>query len=139
MTEQVSGRIVTPAGIVDGHLEVDGTTIAAIRPGAPGGDWIVPGFVDIHSHGGGGHTFTTGDADAARGAAAFHLRHGTTTMLASLVSSPYELMRDATAAYAPLVAEGVIAGVHFEGPYLSAGPLRRAEPGLPAGPVRRAS
>jgi N-acetylglucosamine-6-phosphate deacetylase len=119
VTEQVSGRIVTPCGIVDGHLEVDGTTIAAIRPGAPGGDWIVPGFVDIHSHGGGGHTFTTGDADAARGAAAFHLRHGTTTMLASLVSSPYALMRDATAAYAPLVAEGVIAGLHFEGPYLS--------------------
>lgn len=117
---RVSGRIVTPSGIVDGHLEVDGATIAAICPGAPGGDWIVPGFVDIHSHGGGGHTFTTGDPDAARGAAAFHLRHGTTTMLASLVSSPYALMRDATAAYATLVTEGVIAGVHFEGPYLSA-------------------
>jgi N-acetylglucosamine-6-phosphate deacetylase len=40
-------------------------------------------------------------------------------MLASLVSSPYELMRDATAAFVPLVAEGVVAGVHFEGPYLS--------------------
>jgi N-acetylglucosamine-6-phosphate deacetylase len=119
LTEQVSGRIVTPSGIVDGHLEVDGATITAVSPGATGGDWVVPGFVDIHTHGGGGHTFTTGDVGAARGAAAFHLRHGTTTMLASLVSSPYELMRDATAAYAPLVAEGVIAGVHFEGPYLS--------------------
>jgi N-acetylglucosamine-6-phosphate deacetylase len=41
-------------------------------------------------------------------------------MLASLVSSPYELMRDATAAFAPLVAEGVLAGLHYEGPYLSA-------------------
>ena len=116
----LGGRIVTPYGIVDGHLEVDGPTIIEVTAGAGGPDVIVPGFVDIHVHGGGGHTFTTGDVDAARGAAAFHLRHGTTTMLAGLVSSPYELMRDTLLAYAPLVAEGVVAGLHFEGPYLSA-------------------
>jgi N-acetylglucosamine-6-phosphate deacetylase len=81
--------------------------------------WLVPGFVDIHVHGGGGHTFTTGDADAARAAAAFHLTHGTTTLLASLVSSPHDLMLAATTAYAPLVDEGVLGGVHFEGPYLA--------------------
>ena len=40
-------------------------------------------------------------------------------------------------AYAPLVAEGFLAGVHYEGPYLSAGPLRRAEPGPPARPRPR--
>jgi N-acetylglucosamine-6-phosphate deacetylase len=74
----------------------------------------------MHVHGGGGHTFTTGDADSARAAAAFHGRHGTTTMLASLVSSPPELMRAAVTAFAPLVAEGLLAGVHFEGPYLAA-------------------
>ena len=84
-----------------------------------GGAWLVPGFVDIHVHGGGGATYTTGDADEAREAARFHLRHGTTTTLASLVTSPPELMRSATAAYAPLVEEGVIAGIHYEGPYLS--------------------
>jgi N-acetylglucosamine-6-phosphate deacetylase len=119
VSTQVSGRIVTPTGIVDGAVTIDGPRIAGIAAGPAGTDVILPGFVDIHTHGGGGHTFTTGDVDAARGAAAFHLGHGTTTMLASLVSSPYELMRDATAAFAPLVAEGVIAGVHFEGPYLS--------------------
>jgi N-acetylglucosamine-6-phosphate deacetylase len=120
VSTQVSGRIVTPAGIVDGAVSIDGETIISVASGATGdGDWILPGFVDIHTHGGGGHTFTTGDVDAARGAAAFHLRHGTTTMLASLVSSPYELMREATTAFAPLVQQGVIAGVHFEGPYLS--------------------
>jgi N-acetylglucosamine-6-phosphate deacetylase len=84
------------------------------------GSTVVPGFVDIHVHGGGGATFTTGEADAARTAAAFHRRHGTTTMLASLVSSPFELMLLATKAFAPLVAEGILAGIHFEGPYLSA-------------------
>jgi len=116
----VSGRIVRPGAIVEGHVEVDGPTIIDVVAGeVSSGDFVVPGFVDLHCHGGGGHTFTTGSADSARSAAAFHLAHGTTTMLASLVSSPFELMRDATAAYAPLVAEGVIAGVHFEGPYLS--------------------
>ena len=116
----VSGRIVRPGAVVPGHVEVRGPTILAVTAaGNTGDDIIVPGFVDLHCHGGGGYTFTTGDAGAARAAAAFHRRHGTTTMLASLVSSPFELMRDATAAFVPLVREEVIAGVHFEGPYLS--------------------
>ncbi|GAB4060403.1 N-acetylglucosamine-6-phosphate deacetylase [Catellatospora paridis] len=116
----VSGRIVTPDGVVEGSLRLDGDRVASVEPGPAAADrWVLPGFVDIHNHGGGGFTFTTGDAAQAREAAAFHLRHGTTTMLASLVSSPFELMRDAVLAYAPLVAEGVLAGVHFEGPYLS--------------------
>ncbi|WP_372451968.1 N-acetylglucosamine-6-phosphate deacetylase [Catellatospora tritici] len=100
-------------------MAVAGDRIAAIEPGPAEDRWVLPGFVDIHNHGGGGHTFTTGDAEQARAAAAFHLGHGTTTLLASLVSSPVVLMRAALAAYAPLVAEGVLAGVHFEGPWLS--------------------
>lgn len=123
MTVRVSGKVVTPTGVIrQGCVELDGDRITAVAeyPSIRDGHWIVPGFVDMHTHGGGGHTFTTGDADAARGAAAFHLTHGTTTLLASLVSSPYQLMRDATEAYAPLVKEGVLAGVHYEGPYLSA-------------------
>lgn len=118
---RVRGRIVTPDGVIDdGYVDVDGASIIDVGHGGGGADaWIAPGFVDIHTHGGGGHTFTTGDPEAARGAAEFHLRHGTTTLLASLVSSPYGLMRAATEAFAPLVAEGVLAGVHYEGPYLS--------------------
>lgn len=120
MTEKISGRVVRPGAIVPGYVEIDGPTILDVTErGQAGDDIIVPGFVDLHCHGGGGHTFTRGDAGAARAAAGFHLRHGTTTMLASLVSSPYALMRDATTAYLPLVADGTIAGVHFEGPYLS--------------------
>jgi N-acetylglucosamine-6-phosphate deacetylase len=117
---QISGRIVTPGAVVPGHLDLDGELIAAIVPDdGVGDDVIVPGFVDLHCHGGGGHTFTTGDLASARRAAAFHLGHGTTTMLASLVSSPFELMRSATLGYRRLVDEGVLAGIHFEGPYLS--------------------
>jgi N-acetylglucosamine-6-phosphate deacetylase len=122
VTVRVSGKVVTPTGVIrQGCVELDGDRITAVAeyPSIRDGHWIVPGFVDIHTHGGGGHTFTTGDPDSARSAAAFHLAHGTTTLLASLVSSPYELMRDATAAFAPLVAEGVLAGIHYEGPYVS--------------------
>ncbi|NUR73055.1 MAG: N-acetylglucosamine-6-phosphate deacetylase [Hamadaea sp.] len=120
----MSGKIVTPSGVVTGSISVEDGRIAAISPStsvtSPDTEqWIVPGFVDIHTHGGGGHTFTTGDADAARQAAGFHRRHGTTTLLASLVSSPFELMRDATLAFRPLVEEGVLHGIHFEGPYLA--------------------
>ena len=118
----VTGRVVTPSGVIDdGVVSVSDGRITSVSgsDAVHSGHWIVPGFVDIHVHGGGGYTFTTGDPEQARGAAAFHLRHGTTTLLASLVSSPFELMLAATKAYAPLVAEGVLAGVHFEGPYLS--------------------
>jgi N-acetylglucosamine-6-phosphate deacetylase len=127
---RISGRVVTPEGVIEsGVVTVEGSTIASIEPagsaeptgvdGVHSGHWLVPGFVDIHVHGGGGHTFTTGDAEQARLAAAFHLSRGTTTMLASLVSSPFELMLAATKAFAPLAADGVLAGIHFEGPYLS--------------------
>jgi N-acetylglucosamine-6-phosphate deacetylase len=118
---RISGRIVRPGAVVPGHVEIDGPAILSVAEDErhAGDDVIVPGFIDLHCHGGGGHTFTTGDASSAQKAAAFHLGHGTTTMLASLVSSPFELMRDAVTAYRPLVAAGVLAGVHFEGPYLS--------------------
>lgn len=118
---KIAGQIVRPGAVVAGHVEFDGPTIIdVVASNRAGDDIIVPGFVDLHCHGGGGHTFTLGDPVDAAGAAAFHLAHGTTTMLASLVSSPFELMRDATVAYRPLVADGTIAGLHFEGPYLSA-------------------
>lgn len=123
MTQRVSGKVVTPNGVIEkGCVEINGERITAVAeyPSVRDGQWVVPGFVDIHTHGGGGHTFTTGHTDAARGVVAFHLSHGTTTIVASLVSSPYELMREATAAFAPLVREGVLAGIHYEGPYLSA-------------------
>jgi N-acetylglucosamine-6-phosphate deacetylase len=118
---ELTGRIVTPDAVVDGVVRLDGPAIASITPAAvpPDAPWLVPGFVDMHVHGGGGYTFTTGDAASARGAAAFHLGHGTTTLVASLVSAPFEVMRAATETYAPLVADGTICGLHYEGPYLA--------------------
>ncbi|HLU33546.1 MAG TPA: N-acetylglucosamine-6-phosphate deacetylase [Natronosporangium sp.] len=119
------GRVVTPEEVRPGEVQVAGDRIVSVTlgHGDAGNHLILPGFVDIHSHGGGGYSFTAADPAAARAAAEFHLRHGTTTILASLVSAPAEELRAAVTALAPLVSEGVLAGVHLEGPYLS--PSRR--------------
>lgn len=82
-------------------------------------DTIVPGFVDMHVHGGGGASYTDGDTDTARHAAAFHRGHGTTTTLASLVSAGPDALRDQIDALRPLVDDGTVAGIHLEGPWLS--------------------
>ena len=115
------GRIVTPDGIVNGTLIVEGDRFEGIleREGEPTG-WVLPGFVDVHCHGGGGFSLANGDPESARGAAAFHASRGTTSLVASLVSSTHGFLLDATRALKPLVADGTLAGVHYEGPYISA-------------------
>lgn len=78
---------------------------------------VVPGFIDMHVHGGGGASYT--DADGVAAAADFHLRHGTTTTLASLVTaSPAELIAGVRA-LADAARRGIVAGIHLEGPWLS--------------------
>ncbi len=122
------GRIVTPDGVLSpGWIRLAGSLIDAVGPGAaPGradadlrGRWVLPGFVDLHVHGGGGASFTEGTAAAARQAAAFHRGRGTTTMLASLVTAPLDELESRSALLAGLAAEDVIAGLHLEGPFLS--------------------
>jgi N-acetylglucosamine-6-phosphate deacetylase len=121
------GKIVTPDGQVTGWLQTDGRTIARLGTGQPPqppdreleGAWVVPGFVDIHVHGGGGASYVPGDQDQAITAAALHRRHGTTTTMASLVSGTPATMGAAVSELAELVEDGVLAGIHLEGPFLS--------------------
>lgn len=79
---------------------------------------LSPGFVDVHCHGGGGHSFAEGPQQA-RQAAAAHRAQGTTTLLASLVTDPLPALRESLQSLAPLVEVGELAGVHLEGPWLS--------------------
>lgn len=119
-------RIVTPEGVHDGWLTIEDGRITHVgRGSAPraghslGGRHVVPGFVDIHNHGGAGGSFPTGDHDQARDAIALHEKHGTTTMVASLVSGAVEDLAGAASSLADLCEDGLLAGIHFEGPYIA--------------------
>jgi N-acetylglucosamine-6-phosphate deacetylase len=126
------GRVVTPGGVLaPGWIRLAGPVIDAVGPGqAPQqpavdlrGQWVLPGFVDIHVHGGGGTSFTEGSSEEARQAAAFHRGQGSTSLLASLVTAPLAELEARAAMLAGLAGEGVIDGLHLEGPFLS--PARR--------------
>ncbi|WP_267420176.1 MULTISPECIES: N-acetylglucosamine-6-phosphate deacetylase [unclassified Curtobacterium] len=86
-------------------------------------DLVVPGFVDVHAHGALGHDFATCSADEARAAVAHHAGRGTTTMVASIATGTPDATVAALRRLGPLVDEGVLAGLHLEGPWLS--PARR--------------
>ncbi|HEX6150905.1 N-acetylglucosamine-6-phosphate deacetylase [Nocardioides sp.] len=129
MTTVLSGTVVTPAEVIaDGVVEVRGDRLGYVgpRPGWKGQPpdavgLLVPGFVDIHCHGGGGHAVTSTDPAAIAAVAAHHLERGTTSMLASLVSAPPDTITAQVAAIADVVEAGgtPIVGSHLEGPWLS--------------------
>ena len=110
-----------------GWIEVSDSTVQAIGSGAVprradrrlGAVTVVPGFVDTHVHGGGGANFSSASPAETSTAVELHLRHGTTTLVASLVTAgPAELIRQ-VGELADEVRAGVIAGIHLEGPWLS--------------------
>ncbi len=109
-----------------GWIEVSEGTVSALGAGrVQGADrelgavTVVPGFVDTHLHGGGGANFSSAERGETATAVAFHRRHGTTTLVASLVTAgPEDLLRQ-VAALARDVRAGVIDGIHLEGPWLS--------------------
>ena len=130
----MTGTVLTAAAVVadgqvhrPGWLQVIGDRIGAAGGGpAPraadvdlGDQTVVPGFVDIHCHGGGGGAFTVGSEDEALRAARFHRARGTTTMLASLVTASPEDLQTGVKVLAGLADAGEIAGIHLEGPWLS--------------------
>jgi N-acetylglucosamine-6-phosphate deacetylase len=122
----IRGAIPT-AGFNDGVVTIEAgviTRVAAAEGAAsPPAGVILPGLIDIHCHGGGGHSFCTEDPAEALAAAAHHAAAGTTGVVASLVTAaPADLLRQVRA-LAPLVAGGHLLGIHLEGPFLS--PARR--------------
>jgi N-acetylglucosamine-6-phosphate deacetylase len=140
-------RVVTPdAVLAPGWVEWEGERLLAVGAGEPHRTpdrrvtgTLVPGFVDTHVHGGGGAGFGS-DQAASLTAVDAHLAHGTTTLVASLVTAaPDELERSVTA-LAELTADDLVAGIHLEGPWLSPrqhGAHDRALLRLPDGEVQR--
>ena len=122
-------QVVTPDGVLDGaEVEVADGRIIGIREATTeaatdlGPGWLVPGFVDLHCHGGGGASFASTDPDEITRAATFHHTHGTTAMLASLVSDDVDVLCAQLDAVGEVVEAGTtpIVGAHLEGPFLSA-------------------
>jgi N-acetylglucosamine-6-phosphate deacetylase len=124
-----ASRVVLPDAVLEpGWVETDGPLILAAGSGLPAREpdfsfaegTLAPGFVDAHIHGGDGVSFNDADpAAAAVRIAEVHRSHGTTTLMASLVTAPLTQLEKAVAALAALVQEGVLAGIHLEGPWLS--------------------
>jgi N-acetylglucosamine-6-phosphate deacetylase len=123
------GRLALPENVVNaGWLAVSGGLISGIGTGTPppgdqvdvAGALVVPGFIDTHCHGGGGGSFSSAESKEIVGAINAHRRHGTTTMVASLVSEPIRALVNQLSALRELVEDGELAGVHLEGPFIAA-------------------
>ncbi|MGY0024858.1 N-acetylglucosamine-6-phosphate deacetylase [Streptomyces sp. cg35] len=118
-------QVVLPTGTVpDGRVIVDGTKIAGSAPGDAGvvdlsGHWVVPGFVDMHNHGGGGASFTSGTVDEILKGIHTHRLHGTTTVVPSFVTGETDFLTQRAGLLSELAEQGEIAGIHFEGPFIS--------------------
>lgn len=133
LTQIINGQILTPQGwlkdgsvlINDGKiLEITNSDLAVIGATVidAKGMFIVPGFVSMHCHGGGGHDFTEGTTEAFKTAAETHLKHGSTTIFPTLSSTTFENIRLAAATCDQLMAEDAdttIMRLHIEGPYLN--------------------
>jgi len=88
------------------------------------GYWVLPGFIDMHVHGGGGADFMLGTQEAARQVARTHARFGTTSMLATTITASKSSIDSAiNAIRASMTSRGPdeaqIIGIHLEGPYIS--------------------
>lgn len=96
---------------------------------------LIPGFVDIHSHGGAGFYFSDKTLENVAAARSMHLQHGTTTHIASLVTEPIGVLEEQILRLVPMVNAGIFEGIHLEGPYLSHARCGAHEPSLLRAPV----
>ncbi|WP_077193219.1 N-acetylglucosamine-6-phosphate deacetylase [Streptomyces lydicus] len=144
-TVLAGARIARPSGVVgSGRITVEGGRIAGVHSRdvdpAGGGDaagvvdltghLIVPGFVDMHVHGGGGGSFSSADPGECMTVVETHRRRGTTSMVASTVTGELTELARQAAVLAELVQQGELAGIHFEGPFISPQRCGAHQPGL---------
>lgn len=128
----VRGTAVLPGGLVpDALVLVTGGTIRWSGPAASAPEHraartieheglILPGLVDLHCHGGGGASFPDSTTSEEMLTAVHeHRRHGTTSLVASLVTASADTLRARVRDLALLAAAGEIVGIHSEGPFVS--------------------
>ncbi|MBB4933844.1 N-acetylglucosamine-6-phosphate deacetylase [Lipingzhangella halophila] len=135
-----NAKLVTPGGVRDGWIRVEGSRIATLAAGpAPtsagehvdaGGHWVLPGTVDMHIHGGAGAAFTDADPERAMRVVEFNRARGVTTLLGGLVSASPSDTLDQIAALAELCDSGELAGIYLEGPYIARSKCGAHDPDL---------
>ena len=132
-TQIINGKIFSPQGWIEGgSVLIEGTRIKALLNHSrvvegvdkvidAKGDYVLPGGVDIHVHGGGGRDFMECSEDAFVAAVEAHRKHGTTSILPTLSSSTVDMIREAAATCAKLMEDPMngIIGLHLEGPYFN--------------------
>ena len=144
----VNGRILTPKGWLDGgSIVTDGNRIRCVSNidlhvvGAEiidvNGGYVVPGGIDMHTHGGGGRDFIEGCEDAFREAVSAHLKHGTTSIYPTLSSSTIPTIEAACNVCEKLMAEenSPVLGLHIEGSYINPKEAGAQNPVLIKAPV----
>jgi len=132
----MKGNILTPNGWIHGEMRygafIEGVDGHEVDPSANGDDYILPGFIDVHVHGGAGRDMMEG-GDAPHVIAALHAKHGTTALLATTMTAPIEDIDRALGAIGAACksrakGEARILGVHLEGPYINSGKLGAQPP-----------
>ena len=132
ITKIKSDRIITPDGVIAGYIGIQNGNILCV--GAEDfpadisydftGKFVSPGFIDLHTHGAGGHAFLDSTAEDVLLGCEYHLRHGTTSILPTVSAAPFARMRQAVVNIHEAKNSGKaashIVGAHMEGPYLSA-------------------
>ncbi|WP_430377771.1 N-acetylglucosamine-6-phosphate deacetylase [Streptomyces sp. B1-3] len=117
--------VVLPTGPVkNGQVAVEGTRITSTTPETAQvidvtNHYLVPGFIDLHNHGGGGASFTSGTPEEILKGIHTHRIHGTTTLVASTVTGDMDFLAQRAGLLSELAEQGDIAGIHFEGPFIS--------------------
>ena len=131
---ELHGNVLTPQGWTHGSMvfdqrirSIDGRPLRREPRLIDEGDYILPGFIDLHVHGGGGRDVMEG-GDAVQVLARLHARHGTTSLLATTMTAPLaelevalKAIRTSTDTRPPGHAR--VLGVHLEGPYINPGKL----------------
>jgi N-acetylglucosamine-6-phosphate deacetylase len=136
MSDAIKGNILTSAGWVRGEIQfnerIASISGSSVDPSQNEDDYILPGFIDLHVHGGGGKDMMEG-GDAVHTIAAMHARHGTTSMLATTMTAPPEDIDLALKGIGAAVVkrgkgEARVLGAHLEGPYINSGKLGAQPP-----------
>lgn len=135
-TSTLRGLLALPDGSVRAGTVRFSGRIEAVMPDSDEADadqYILPGFVDTHVHGGGGGDTMDG-AQGIRTLSRLHARHGTTTLLPTTMTNPWANILAALHAVAEIQREGGVAdgaqivGAHLEGPFISPGRLGAQPP-----------